>query len=117
MVINDVVHVHIYECETFIFKNKKTFQIRHPMNCKSKNLIYVMTCNGCGEHYIGQTGDKLCTRITVHRQQIRDPSTRQLPVSDHLETCNRNPSKLQFMVVPILKINSDDKAKRIAAEN
>ena len=52
---------YIYECETFIFKNQKTFQIRHPMNCKSKNLIYVMTCNGCGEHYIGQTGDKLCT--------------------------------------------------------
>ena len=108
---------YIYECETFIFKNQKTFQIRHPMNCKSKNLIYVMTCNGCGEHYIGQTGDKLCTRMTVHCQQIRDPSTRQLPVSDHLETCNRNPSKLHFMVVPILKINSDDKAKRIAAEN
>ena len=118
VVINDVVHVHIFMNVKLSFsKNQKTFQIRHPMNCKSKNLIYVITCNGCGEHYIGLTGDKLCTRMTVHRQQIRDPSTRQLPVSDHLETCNRNPSKLQFMVAPILKINSDDKAKRIAAEN
>lgn len=108
---------HIYECDSFTFKNGKTFQIRHPMNCKSMNLIYVMTCNGCGEHYIGQTGDKLNSRMRVHRQQIRDPSTRQLPVSDHIDNCNKIGTKLQFTVVPLLKINGDDKDKRIAAEN
>lgn len=76
-----------------------------------------MTCNGCGEHYIGQTGDKLNSRMRVHRQQIRDPSTRQLPVSDHIDNCNKIGTKLQFTVVPLLKINGDDKDKRIAAEN
>ena len=76
-----------------------------------------MTCNGCGEHYIGQTGDQLNSRMRVHRQQINDPSTRMLPVSDHLDSCNKDTSKLQFTVVPLLKIKSDDKNKRIAAEN
>jgi len=76
-----------------------------------------MTCCGCGEHYIGQTGDQLNSRMRVHKQQIRDPSTRQLPVSEHIDMCNKNSKNIQFTVVPILKINSDDKTKRIAAEN
>lgn len=33
------------------------------MNCKSKNIIYCMTCDGCGENYIGQTGTKLADRM------------------------------------------------------
>ena len=29
------------------------------MNCSSKNLLYVITCQGCHENYIGQTGNEL----------------------------------------------------------
>ena len=57
------------------------------MNCTVQNVLYVLVCNGCKEFYIGQTGDKLRNRRTVHDQQIRDPSTRQLPLSEHLDNC------------------------------
>ena len=51
------------------------------MNCTSTNLVYVITCAGCGQNYIGETGDVLRNRVTVHKQQIRDPDTRTLGVS------------------------------------
>ncbi|CAH3178618.1 unnamed protein product, partial [Porites evermanni] len=57
---------------TFSATNE-TFRIKHSMNCTSTNLIYVITCAGCGHNYIGETGDVLRNRVTVHKQQIRDP--------------------------------------------
>jgi predicted GIY-YIG superfamily endonuclease len=45
------------------------------MDCTVENVLYVLDCNGCKEIYIGQTGNILRNRKTVHAQQIRDPST------------------------------------------
>ncbi len=57
------------------------------MSCNARNLIYVMRCRGCNQEYIGETGDFLRKRVTVHNQQIRDPSTRMLKVSAHIDYC------------------------------
>ena len=51
---------------TFSATNE-TFRIKHSMNCTSTNLIYVITCAGCGHNYIGETGDVLRNRVTVER--------------------------------------------------
>ena len=64
---------------TFSATNE-TFRIK-------QNLIYVITCAGCGHNYIGETGDVLRNRVTVHKQQIRDPHTRMLGVSKHIDEC------------------------------
>ena len=37
---------------TFSATNE-TFRIKHSMNCTSTNLIYAITCAGCGHNYIG----------------------------------------------------------------
>ena len=50
------------------------------MNCKSRNLIYCIKCPNCDEIYIGQTGNALSERTRIHRQQIRDPNVRQIPL-------------------------------------
>ena len=67
--------------------NDKTFHVKENMNCTVRNYLYVLICNGCKEYYIGQTGDTLRNRKTVLEQQIRDPSTRQMPVSKHIDNC------------------------------
>ena len=54
------------------------------MTCNTMNLLYVLICNGCNSQYIGGTGNELKTRMTVHRQQIRDPKLRNLKVSKHI---------------------------------
>ena len=94
--------------------NNKTFHVRENMDCTVKNVLYVLVCNGCRQFYIGQTGDKLRNRRTVHDQQIRDPSTRQMPVSAHLDRCCTN--KPKFSIFPFYKFHTNDVSARISLE-
>ena len=50
--------------------NERRFKIKISMSCDVSNVIYVLICNGCKKYYIGQTGDKLRNRRTVHEQQV-----------------------------------------------
>ena len=72
------------------------------MTCVSSNILYVITCAGCGENYIGQTGDTLQHRMTVHRQQIREPKYQCTKVSQHIRECAKNLSP-NFTVFPFYK--------------
>ena len=84
------------------------------MSCDVKNVIYAIKCNGCKEFYIGQTGDKLRTRRTIHAQQIRDPSTRQIPLSEHIDNCSRSIPK--FQMFPFFKMHTESISARLAKE-
>ena len=55
----------------------------------------------CGEYYIGKTRDKLRTRRTIHAQQIRDPSVRMIPISEHVDNCCKTIPK--FNMLPFFK--------------
>ena len=81
------------------------------MNCTSTNLIYVRTSAGCGHNYIGETGDVLRNRVTVHKQQIRDPHTRMLGVSKHIDECAAALTP-QFTIFPFYKILSPSEVMR-----
>ena len=94
--------------------NGKVFYVNETMSCDVKNVIYVMKCNGCKELYIGQTGDKLRTRRTIHAQQIRDPSTRQIPLSEHIDNCSQNNPK--FQMFPFFKMRTESISARLAKE-
>ena len=91
---------YILEGATFQFKNGTIFKIKQSMNCASSQVIYVITCRGCNEQYIGQTGQTIRKRMTLHRQQIRDPSTRTIPLSGHIDQCARNMNP-KFYVFPL----------------
>ena len=93
---------NLIEGESFEFKDGPKFRVKTNMTCSSSNLLYVIKCGGCGENYIGQTGMELRKRMTVHRQQIRDPSTRMIPLSGHISRCAKNSAK-QFHVFPFYK--------------
>lgn len=69
------------------FKCGKEFVLNKDTNCKSENMVYCITCVGCKENYIGQTGNQISERIRVHKQQIRHPKYRQIPLSKHLDEC------------------------------
>ena len=75
--------IHLKEGNLITFKCGNNFKILENMPCEHKNVIYVMTCSSCGEDYIGETGNFLRKRVTVHNQQIRGPQTRMLKVSEH----------------------------------
>ena len=76
------------------FKNGQIFRVNADMNCKSTNVIYCITCPSCHENYIGQTGNSLCERVRVQKQQIRHPNLRQIPLSGHLDQCANGTFKI-----------------------
>ena len=90
----------------FSFKRGKTFKGTTNMGCDAKNLIYVMYCSGYGEEYIGETGDSLRHRMTVHRQQIRQTNVRILHVSTDIANCARNYA-IKFKLFALYKLKKD----------
>ena len=105
---------YLIEGKHYNFNGKK-FYVNKNMSCDVENVIYVITCNGCNKYYIVQTGDKLRMRRTVHAQQIRDPSTRQIPLSAHLDTfCKTEP---KFSIFPFYKCFSNKLSVRLVKEN
>ena len=78
-----------------------TFTVKSDIDCSCPEIIYAITCNGCNENYIGQTGD-FRKRVTVHKQQIRRPEYSKIPLSDHIRTCaeGKNP---QFYIFPMYR--------------
>ena len=104
---------HLIEGSTITLQNK-TFHVKEDMDCAVQNVLYVLICNGCKEFYIGQTGDKLRNRRTVHDQQIRIPSTRQLPVSAHVDHCCSTDPK--YSIFPFYKFHVNDVSARLSKE-
>ena len=102
---------HIRETSTLDWKDDKLFQIKQEMNCTSTNLIYCIICAGCNEKYIGQTGDTLRNRVTVHRQQIKHKETRKLGMSEHISLCAKNKAP-NFFIIPFYKLMTDNEDLR-----
>ena len=54
------------------------------LNCKSQNVVYLMTCNKCNLQYVGETATPLKDRMSRHKS----PSSACQHVSYHInETC------------------------------
>ena len=100
----------------FFHKSNKHFQIRTPMNCESKNLIYVLTCNGCNEYYIGMTGQTLRKRTNLHRAHINNPTTNSLFVCSHIANCSRGNGP-KYSIIPFFKMKNDDLTERLIKED
>ncbi len=102
--------LHIVETRIVTFNNGKQFDVKYNMNCNSKELIYVITCRGCNQQYIGETGDTLRNRTRVHRQQINDIKTRQISLSEHIDKCSS--IDIKFTIFPFYKLPNSDTVSR-----
>ena len=65
-----------------------------------------MKSRGCGNENIGETGNYLRKRVTVHNQQIRDPRTKILQISAHIDTCANNIFPTYY-IFPFYKMYSE----------
>ena len=58
--------IHLVEGNLIEFNCGRNFYVHESMTCEVKNVVYVMKCRGCNEEYIGETGNYLRRRVTVH---------------------------------------------------
>ena len=106
--------IHLLEGNSYTFKNNQTFKVKENMSCDTANLIYVIRCAGCNEDYIGQTGNQLRARIRVHKQQIRNPNYRCIPLSAHIDACAEKCTP-KFSIFPFYK--TENECERKVKEN
>ena len=74
------------------------------LSCDSSNILYALKCQGCHKTYIGEAGDTLRHRLTVHRQHVREGNTAPLHLSRHISNCQRGSD---FIVFPFYQCFSD----------
>ena len=102
--------------DQYIFKKTGyCFVLKTSFTCDSSNLIYVLICDGCGEEYIGETGEgvtKLRDRVRVYRQHIWDKQYQMLDVEGHVRCCGKG----GFKIFPFLQMKSQDAALRKSFE-
>ena len=103
----------LMEGSTLTFKNK-TFIINKNMSCDSQNCIYAIICNGCGEHYIGETVN-LRLRANIHKDHVR--RNIGLNVSRHIAECANSPNKEKFYIMPFFKLTTDSTSLRKSMES
>ena len=56
------------------FESNFTWKINKPVNCGTKNIIYMLECNKdrCNKRYIGQSIQNFRNRISQHLGYIRN---------------------------------------------
>ena len=55
------------------------------LNCKSENIIYLIFCKICNFQYIGETKNRLQTRFSGHKTNIKSGKSCQLVHKHFLE--------------------------------
>ena len=61
--------------------------INQEMNCKTKNVCYLLTCGSCDDQYVGETKRQLNHRINGHNSDI-GLKKKSLPIVKHFEKCS-----------------------------
>ena len=111
---NCVCCPYLLKVSSYLFKRvNKVFFLKNNFNCESRNLIYVVICQGCQEEYIGKTGCLVKERISVYRQHIRHPQYQQIKVEQHLRFC----SIAEFQMFPFFQIKQENKLLRKVYED
>ena len=66
-----------------VTSNGRMFQIGHPMNYKSYDIVYLIQCQRYRQQYVGETAQLLSNQINSHRSDIRNRKYESKPVIGH----------------------------------
>ena len=71
-----------------------TYRIRHHFTCKSKFVVYLITCQRCSCQYTGKTVNYMHVRHGGHREEVENRSTE---LGEHFAVCGMENLKLQII--------------------
>ena len=90
--------------DTIKLKSGTVIKPNERFDCLSRNLLYLAVCGGCNEAYLGETGDQLANRFTVHRQQSKIGAQMQSVKADrHFRICGGD----KYDVFPFLRLRKN----------
>jgi hypothetical protein len=85
-----------------VTRTGKTYKLYGSYDCTTSNVVYVITCKLCKVQYIGETGNKLLTRMAQHRFTINHDDQFK-PVARHFNSQSHN---LRHLSVAIVRHNT-----------
>lgn len=91
--------------------NGKSFRVRGTINCKSRNIVYVITCKKCRQQYVGETSRTLADRINDHLSAIR--CRKQTPIGIHFGQTNHSISNFSITGVERFEDTTPSNIRRI----
>ena len=104
---------HIYETNQYNFwKVGIIWNINDVFDCSVKHCIYVLTCMGCSEYYVGKTVN-LRKRMTTHRGDITYNDRRFTRLHRHIEACGKG----KFYVTPFYKVKTQGLTAHLSIES
>ena len=65
-------------------------KLKRQTNCKSANVIYLITCTQCGKQYVGETKRPLNERMNGHRSDWTKRRFQRSPVAEHFHLQNHD---------------------------
>jgi len=76
----------------------------HDVNCKTKNVIYLLTCTDCSKCYVGQTKRQARTRFTEHKRESLNWKTKgysqhNQELYKHYKNSNCDPKNLNLQII------------------
>lgn len=96
---------------------KKNFGIKHSLDCKSSNVIYLISCLKCQKQYVGETMQCLNSRFYKHSSDIR--LNRDSPVGQHFSSQGHDINDLTISAIEQVGDQGNDelnKMKRLERE-
>ena len=86
-----------------VTRTGQEYELHGTYDCNSYNLVYVITCKLCQKQYVGETKNKLKTRMAQHRFDIRHNDEFK-PVACHFNSANHN---VRHVNVAIIRNNTE----------
>ena len=85
-------------------QTKIVYQVHYNMDCKSQEIIYLITCKKCGIQYVGQTSMPLKQRMWKYRNRITTTNPPRLTeVEAHFRAENDHDGLSDFEIMPICR--------------
>lgn len=86
---------HITVTKTYTSTHtRRQYNIARSYNCKSTNIVYLITCSLCKKQYVGETQRKLSERLADHRSNIR--THKNTPIANHFNLPGHSVDNVQI---------------------
>ena len=83
----------------------RKYRTQTRISCMSSNLIYLIQCQLCNMQYVGQTRNKILTRLNQHYSTIR--AAQETPVSRHFRSHQcKEPYPLRIYILSLIKADN-----------
>ena len=81
-------------------QNKRQYKRPPGVQCRTANVIYLLTCNICKKQYVGETKRPFVVRLKEHLADIR--LKRDKPLAIHMNSHNSNSIKVIPQIIEVI---------------